>query len=335
MAKSSWVDYNEIKSKISIVDVLEYYDIHLNRKGPDHLVGCCPLPEHAGDRDNENAFHVSIAKNCFNCLTHCGGGNVIDLVRAFEEYEKSPAGFRKAALKLQDLFLGCKPVKAQGEKIKQGRLKKEEKPSEPTKNLPLDFTLEKRIKADHPFLTSEKGLDMKIIKKFGLGYCFKGMMAGRVVIPIHDADGRIVGYAGRAIKKQDEEKRGKYLLPSGFIKSVELFNYHRVAAKNKLLREYGLIVVEGFFDAIKLTALGYPNVTALMGSSLSDTQEKLLLSLTNKLLLFLDNDEAGIEATEKIHQKLIHKAFIKIAKYPYGEKTQPEDFGQEELKAIL
>jgi 5S rRNA maturation endonuclease (ribonuclease M5) len=298
---------------------LEYYGIGLNRKGPDQLVGCCPLPEHAGDRDNENAFHV----------------NIIDLARAIEGYEKSPVGFRKAALKIQDLFLSGKAFKAPEEEVKRGRPKKEETPPEEIKNLPLDFTLEKRIKPDHPFLTSEKGLDMKIIKKFGLGYCFKGMMAGRVVIPIHNVEGKIVAYAGRAIKKHDQETRGKYLFPSGFTKSVELFNYHRVASKNKLLREYGVIVVEGFFDAIKLTALGYPNVVALMGWSLSEIQEKLLLSLTNKILLFLDNDEAGIEATEKTRQSLIHKAFIKIARYPDGEKTQPEDFSQDELKTIL
>ncbi len=335
MAKSSWVDYNGIKSKIRIADILEYYGIGLNRKGPDHLVGCCPLPEHAGDRDNENAFHVSLDKNCFNCLSHCGGGNIIDLARAMESYEKSPAGFRKAALKLQDLFLGSKPFKSQKQQPENVAPEKDEKPLEEIKNLPLDFTLEKRIKPDHPFLTSEKGLDVKIIKKFGLGYCFKGMMAGRVVIPIHNVEGKIVAYAGRALKKRDQETRGKYLFPSGFTKSVELFNYHRVASKNKLLREYGLIVVEGFFDAIKLTALGFPNVVGLMGWSLSEIQEKLLLLLTNKILLFLDNDEAGIEATEKIRQSLIHKAFIKIAQYPTEEKTQPEDFSQEELKTIL
>ena len=202
-------------------------------------------------------------------------------------------------------------------------------------NPPLNFTLEKRIKADHPFLTQEKGLDIKIINKFGLGYCFKGMMAGRIVIPIHNVKGEIVAYAGRAVKQHDEESRGKYIFPSGFFKSVELFNFHQVAGKKKLLREYGLIIVEGFFDAIKLVSLNYPNVVALMGSTLSETQEKLIFSLTDKILLFLDNDEAGIKATQEIHQRLLHKAFVKIAQYPAGEKFQPEDFSKEELQGLL
>lgn len=331
MAKSSWVDFNEIKSKVKIEDILEYYDIRLARKGPSQLVGCCPLPDHAGDRDNQNAFHVSMDKNCFNCLSHCKGGNVIDLVVAMEGYEKSREGFRKAALKLQDEFLSNKPQ----EREKKEKPEKEEQKLEELVNPPLNFTLEKRIKPDHPFLTQEKGLDLKIIKKFGLGYCFKGMMAGRVVIPIHNVKGEIVAYAGRAIKKHDEEKRGKYLLPSGFHKAIELFNFYRVANKNKLVREYGVIVVEGFFDAIKLTEAGYHNVIALMGSNLSEVQGNLILSLTDKILLFLDNDEAGIEATETIKQKLIHKAFIRIAQYPEDEKWQPEQFSKEDLKSIL
>ncbi len=72
-----------------------------------------------------------------------------------------------------------------------------------------------------------------------------------------------------------------------------------------------------------------------MGSTLSEMQENLILSMADKLLLFLDNDEAGVEATETIKQKLIHQAFIKIAQYPEGEKCQPEQFDKEELKSIL
>jgi len=332
MAKSTWVNYTDIKSKINIGDVLEHYGIMLTRKGESQLVGCCPLPNHTGDRDNQNAFHVSLDKNCFNCLSHCGGGNVIDLTASMEGFEKNPTGFRKAALKLQDTFLSNKSPKPQPKK--RGPKPKEQK-QEDIVNPVLDFTLEKRIKLDHQFLTENKELDIKVIKKFGLGYCFKGMMAGRIVIPIHNAKGELVAYAGRAVKKSDEETRGKYLLPSGFVKSVELFNLHRVASKKKLLREYGVIVVEGFFDAIKLSSLGYENVVCLMGSSMSDVQEKMILQLTDKLLLFLDNDDAGIEATRNIGRKLIHKAFIKIAKYPQGDKSQPEEFCKEELKAIL
>jgi len=98
--------------------------------------------------------------------------------RPWKIFEKSPVGFRKAALKLQDLFLNHRPPKTAEEKPAEP----EEKKAEPLANVPLNFTLDKRIKPDHPFLLNQKGLDLKTINKFGLGYCFKGMMAGRIVI---------------------------------------------------------------------------------------------------------------------------------------------------------
>ena len=78
-----WVDYKQIKTQASFKAVVEHYQLDFSIKG-DELVGTCPLPRHAGDRNNKNAFHVSLDKNCYNRLTHCGGGNVIDFVRLME-----------------------------------------------------------------------------------------------------------------------------------------------------------------------------------------------------------------------------------------------------------
>jgi len=63
----------------------------------------------------------------------------------------------------------------------------------------------------------------------------------------------------------------------------------------------------------------------------------LILSLTDKITLFLHNDEAGNKGTKLAHQKLIHQAFVRVIKYPshLPEKTQPEHFTQAELHQIL
>ena len=61
---------------------------------------------------------------------------------------------------------------------------------------------------------------------FGLGYCAKGTMSGRIAIPIHNHEGALVGYAGRWPGEPPEE-RPKYKLPKGFRKSAEVFNLHR------------------------------------------------------------------------------------------------------------
>ena len=147
----------------------------------------------------------------------------------------------------------------------------------------------------HPYL-DERGIPPELRERFGLGYCEKGIMAGRVCIPIHNADGQIVAYAGRWVGPLEDlpEGKGKYELPTGFRKELELFNLHRVKDCKHL------VVVEGFFGAIRLHGLRIPAV-ALMGTSVSVQQLELLAHANARhITVMLDGDEAGREAAEKV-----------------------------------
>jgi DNA primase len=93
-------------------------------------------------------------------------------------------------------------------------------------------------------------------------------MHGRIVIPIHNEQGELVAYAGRAIDGSEP----RYKLPAGFHKSHELFNLHRAIGESG--GQSQVVVVEGFFDCMKVSAAGLACV-ALMGSSLSAQQEAL------------------------------------------------------------
>jgi len=116
-------------------------------------------------------------------------------------------------------------------------------------NAPLDFTL-KMLDAEHPYL-KQRGLTSKTISDFGLGYCSRGMMQGRIVIPLHNLQGELIGYAGRLVddsKVNDEQP--KYRFPGSrerngvryeFQKSQFLFNSHQI---NGPIDD--LIIVEGF-----------------------------------------------------------------------------------------
>ena len=339
---TKWVDYNQIKKHASFKDVLNYYNLKLAAKAGE-LVGTCPLPGHAGDRNNTNAFHISFGKNCYNCLTHCGGGNIIDFVRLMETLPDTQDGFRSAALLLQENFLTGQPIKQTGEnkakrQDKPGRDKTPDTPDqdEPLVNQPLDFSLEKKLKYTDHWLITEKQFPEELLKKLGIGWCKAGLQAGRIVYPVHNVKGELVAYIGRALTDKDEQQRGKYLVPSNFHEHLELWNFHRVKAKKKLLHDFGLIVVEGFNDALRLIQHGFENVVALMGWSMSDEQEELILSVTDKIVLFLDNDTTGIDGTKKIHKRLIYKAFVKVIKYPEDpDKNQPEHFNKKEFIAIL
>lgn len=99
-AKSAWVDFREIKARVSIVQILEHYGIleTLSKSGNgDRLSGACPI--HGGT--NKTHFRVSISKNCWNCFGKCkDGGNIIDYVS-----KKEGVSFRDAALLIQKWFL--------------------------------------------------------------------------------------------------------------------------------------------------------------------------------------------------------------------------------------
>jgi hypothetical protein len=106
-----------------------------------------------------------------------------------------------------------------------------------------------------------------MVREFGVGFFpNRGVMQNRSVIPIHKAKGELVAYAGRTIDGSEP----RYRFPAGFHKSLELFNLHRVRG------ELSVILVEGFFDCMKVTQAGFPRV-ALMGSTMSKTQEDLLV----------------------------------------------------------
>ena len=138
-----------------------------------------------------------------------------------------------------------------------------------------------------------------------------------------------MAYAGRAVTPE-QEAECKYKLPAGFLKTLELYNLHRAAGYGK---DRGLILVEGFFDVIRLHQLGFPNVVALMGSSMSSEQELLLLGATDRVVLMFDGDPAGRECTHQIALNLVGKLFIRIVRLPDGK--QPDSLTKEEISILL
>jgi DNA primase len=97
------------------------------------------------------------------------------------------------------------------------------------------------------------------------------------------------------------------------------------------------IIVEGFFDCMKLHDLGYRKVIALMGSFMSPKQEELLknsLTPESRVILMLDEDEAGQEAREQIAQRLAKLAFLRIHVFDQLG-AQPDQLSYEELSQIV
>jgi hypothetical protein len=104
--------------------------------------------------------------------------------------------------------------------------------------------------ADHPFF-DERGLTPEMIETFGLGIATRGIMKGRLVFPIHNADGKLVAYCGRFVGDDRPEDEPKYKQPPHFRKEIELFNWHRV--KGDVTGDTRVILVESFFRSSKCT----------------------------------------------------------------------------------
>jgi len=199
-------------------------------------------------------------------------------------------------------------------------------------NAPLKFRLDKLVR-EHPYL-EERGLTLETLVDFGVGYCTKGTMAERIAIPIHNVKGEVLAYAGRYPYENPPEDTPKYKLPPGFRKSQELFNLDRAI---KEPADKPLLIVEGFFDCMKIHQHGYKKVVALMGSTLSATQEELIRQHPkhdSHIIVMLDENEAGRAGREDIVCRLSKFCFVRVHQFEQPD-MEPEHLSDDQLADIV
>lgn len=130
------------------------------------------------------------------------------------------------------------------------------------------------------------------------------------------------------------DDRPKHKLPNGFKKSAEVFNLDRASTEEQGLP---LIVVEGFFDVMKLWQLGFHRVVSIMGSSLSPKQEALLLKASegrSGIILMFDEDSAGRAGREKALLQLSRHTFVRVVPLSQ-EGAQADHLIESEQHALL
>lgn len=348
---TQWVDFNLLRERLDFAAVLQHYGVQLKGKG-DQRQGLCPLPLHPVKRDGQRrspSFSANLAKGIWQCFGCGAKGNVIEFAALMEKLDpKNKDDFRKAALILQDRFgIATTPpdsapasakkqaaprhAKGVGEEMKRSAAAKEI-----VVNAPLDFTLT-NLDDEHPYLLRERRFTPETIKHFGLGYCSRGLMKGRIAIPLQDADGKLIGYAGRMA---DEEETGeecpKYLFPSSrerngvvyeFRKSLFLYNGSAIDAPVG-----DLIIVEGFASVWWLWQNGYRNVVALMGSTCSPEQAALIVGMTGRLgrvWAFPDGDDAGTRCMASVFHHVAEYRLFRWIKLEHSR--QPTDCSAAEL----
>jgi DNA primase len=306
-AMQTWVDFAAIKRNVALAPLLRHYQVQLRRSGRDQYRGCCPI--HGGD--GREAFHANLSKNVFHCFACGAGGTVLDFVAAMDGCSLREAACKRTSqtAALRGPTIAC---------AKQ-RVTKKSNPISP-----LGFTL-RGIDAAHPYLAA-RGIDTATAHEFGIGfYAGPGVFSGRVVIPIHSECGELVGYCGRAV----DGSQPRYRFPTGFAKSQVLFNFHRADAAAKSV----VVVVEGFFDCLRLRQAGVRSVVALMGSALYPWQQRILLQRFQRVILMLDGDAAGRRATAEIATRLRAHCLVQLVGIPEG--TQPDQIAPEQMRQVL
>ena len=311
-------DVDEVKQRLDIVDVVGQY-VQLQKAGRNFKALC---PFHS---ERAPSFFVSPERQSWHCFGACGtGGDIFSFVMKKETLE-FPDALRLLAERAGVTLAERRPE----EEAERDRLREANDAAASFYHRTLVST-EAGQKARQ--YLEERGHDLKTIQDFQLGYSPSGwdslyqhlkergygdgelVAAGlavegdrglrdlfhqRIMFPITDMRGRVVGFGGRSLPVEgQEEAQPKYLNTAQtpiFDKGSLLYALDK--AREHIRREGLAVIVEGYTDAIAAHQHGFPNVVASMGTALSERQVRLLKRFSRDVVLALDADTAGQEAT--------------------------------------
>ena len=337
-------EINTIRQNANIVDIIESYGIKLEKKGKDNYICLCPFH----DDHNPNMI-VSQAKQIFTCFGGCGAtGNVFTFVQKYENVsfieavkivaEKSHQNFNydiksspandKFSKEYEIMDLSLKFFQnnlASGEGIKAKEYLFKRGINETIIN---EFKLGLSISNNSlkKFFES-KNVSLELAYKIGLlnksGTEYYDVFNDRIMIPIFNQSGKLCGYTGRCYLKDEENKYVNSKENEIYKKSEVLFNYFN--AKNEINKLKEIVIVEGNMDAITMSTYGIKNVCALMGVVLTSYQINFLKKQRLKLILMLDNDNAGRTATLKVGDNL-YNAGIDVRVVRLSGAKDPDEY---------
>ena len=306
-------EIEQIRKSANIIDIISSY-IPLTQKGKNYF-GVCPFHE-----DHSPSMSVSEEKQIYKCFSCGAAGNVFTFVSEYENVKfleavkivadkcgipfhgtitKERPKVNKEEYEIMSLALKFYQNNLQSTEGKAAKeyLKKRALDETVIKEFDLGLALGGNVSLNKLLLSKKYSTDTLI--KLGLvnehdGY-INDIFKYRIMFPIHDLDGNVVGFTGRIYENNDQAKYINSKESVIFKKGQILFNYHR--AKSEIKRKKEVILVEGNMDSIRMYSSGIKNVLALMGTSLTKEQVSIIKSLRANIILMFDNDNAGEIAT--------------------------------------
>ncbi|MCD8194369.1 MAG: CHC2 zinc finger domain-containing protein, partial [Tannerellaceae bacterium] len=293
----------KIKESNDISRIIGRY-VTLMRKG-SKLTGLCPFHD-----DKNPSLVVDPARQTFACFACGERGDVISFVQKVEK-----CSFHEAIGKLEVTEW---PVKTAARKPTPASPPKKQPTSSPPDHnqllpqLMLYMAGNGNLDLTDAYLTFEVGLAPHVLParwKY---------LQGRLVFPIRDVEGRLVGFSGRLLNGSEGPKYLNTPASDGYNRNGVVYGLHR--AKKAILRRAKVIITEGYKDCIALHAAGFTHSVAVCGTELSVSQATLLARFADDAILLLDGDAAGRRAAPKMKAILEEAGMqVSVAELPEGE----------------
>ncbi|HDF1008549.1 TPA: DNA primase [Staphylococcus aureus] len=339
---------NEIKDKTDILDLVSEY-VKLEKRGRNYI-GLCPFHD-----EKTPSFTVSEDKQICHCFGCKKGGNVFQFTQEIKDIS-----FIEAVKELGDRVNVAVDIEATQsnsnvqiasddlQMIEMHELIQEFYYYALTKTVEGEQALtylQERGFTDalikergigfapdsshfcHDFL-QKKGYDIELAYEAGLlsrneeNFSYYDRFRNRIMFPLKNAQGRIVGYSGRTYTGQEPKYLNSPETPI-FQKRKLLYNLDKARKSIRKLDE--IVLLEGFMDVIKSDTAGLKNVVATMGTQLSDEHITFIRKLTSNITLMFDGDFAGSEATLKTGQNLLQQGLnVFVIQLPSG--MDPDEY---------
>lgn len=308
---------NEIRSKCDIVDVIGER-IPLVARGKNFF-GVCPFHD-----DSNPSMCVSREKQIYTCFSCHATGNVFTFLMNYEHMD-----FRetlrylgeKVGVNVSSIHVPRKNTKYDSlydayqfslKYFQNNLLSKLGKDARSyLLSRKLDDTVIKEFEIglsldsndDLTKLLISKRYDLASLNTMGLASDARDVYIDRIMFPLYDLTGKVVGFSGRIYRDNGLNKYLNTKETPIFKKGQLLYHYH--VAREECRIEKNVIVMEGFMDVIRASTIGIRNTVALMGTALTHEQLQLLKRLSSNIVLCLDGDDPGVHATISIGDMLL------------------------------
>ena len=343
------MDFKEqLKSSVDIVKVIGEY-VRLRKSGVSRYTGLCPFHS-----EKTPSFSVHAGHQFYKCFGCGASGDVLKFVMEFEhvsfpealkllaerngipmpkraEYADAETHLRAAVYQIQELAEEAFREQLTGPVGAEARRYLEKRGVAPEVSAQFGLGYAERSGRSLLRLLEKQGFTAEHLENSGLlgrreDGSFYDRFRNRLMFPIHSESGKTIGFGGRALDPADEAKYLNSAESPIYKKSAVLYNLHR--AKEGIRRADRSVLVEGYMDAIGVSAAGVREVVASCGTALTAQQVQALRRHSDKIVVNFDPDAAGANAAERSINLLLDESMhVRVVELEGG--LDPDEYCKE------